>query len=442
MKSPPLPLIFLLLLGFCLFNVSPLLAAEVKVDGEVQVTSYLYDELEHFYGPPFKRSDYFLQQTRINTLVKAGYTTGVVQVYLDNLNSGNKSTGGYVWGSNGGYGSKISLDHVLRQAYLEGFFLVGTLSGGRKVIKLGHGIILNDTSDNISFNVVFKPFTLDLAYLKLKEPDSRNYGNPDDYDTNGYTGKLDLRFNETDMLEGFFAIVQQANPIGFITTEESALALGLAGSAKIGEIDFTAEGNQITGHDGNAAIDKPRWGVNLYMSGSTKLGFGKVGMDFLQIRGKRSNDEVSYNSFSGDFVGGHGILLNDQTRFGGGIDLNSGMVDMEDTTTAGYWHFISHNFTSIKAFFEMNPYKRWTVSFEFYPYVKVFDRGVLGLTNENIGMEGNLTAAYPLDENLKLTVGIAYLRAGDALQEIATVTNTPSFGKNIMKSQMSLRWNF
>jgi hypothetical protein len=427
--------------------IPPLFAVDVKINGDIRLTDYLYDELDRYYGPPAKRANYLLQQTTLNTAVKAVMTTGVVQLYLNNLDLNNQPTGGYIWGSTGGTGSNIPLDPFIHQAYLEIPVPGGMISGGRRLVKVGHGIILNDTSDNLFLNVPFSIFNLDLAYLKLVEPDSSLHGNLDDFDTNGYVVKLNTKFNETDSLELFYAEFKQANPIGLIISDNKALAVGIAGGGKAGAVDWTGELDQITGNDGDYRVNLPRYGINAYLSGSTKLNFGRVGIDILQVKGKRSSDEVSYNSLAGDFVGGQGILFNDQTRFGGGIDLNSGMVDMADPTSVGYWHFISHNFTSLKGFVDLNPYKKISLTMEIFPYLKLNDTEVLiinglAVTNQNIGMEGNIRGTYPIDNNLKLSAVLAYFKAGDLLKEIASLDHTPSFAQNIVKTSLSLAWIF
>jgi hypothetical protein len=118
------------------------------------------------------------------------------------------------------------------------------------------------------------------------------------------------------------------------------------------------------------------------------------------------------------------------------------MVDMADPTPAGYWHYLSHNFTSLKGFVEFKPFHQIIMTFELFPYVRINDPGVIGLTNQNIGAEANLTALYPIDEHLKLIAGTAYFKAGDALTEIATISNTPAIGQDILKSHLSLLWSF
>lgn len=424
------------------FSISPILAADFKIAGNIQITDYLYDQLDRYYGPPEKRANYFLEKATINTSIKAGMTTGFVQFYLDNLNQDNLPTGGYIWGSTGGPDTNIPLDPLIHQAYLELPLLGGTFSAGRRLILLGRGLVLNDTVDNLLLNYKFNIFNLDLAYIKLTGFDSVNSGNPDNFDTDGYILKLNSKLNETDSLELFYAQMRESTPIGLIDSDNSALALGISAGGKAGAVDWSGEFDQISGNDGSYNVNLPRWGVNFLLTGSMKPSFGRIGLELLQIKGQRSSDEVSFNSFSGDFVGGHGILLNDQTRFGGGIDLNSGMVDMVDPTTKGYWHYLSHNFTSIKAFVDLNPYKKLSVMLELFPYVLENNPGVLGLQHGYIGSEGNITGTYPFDDHIKISAGVAYFKAGDILKEIATVSNTPSFGQNILKSTVAFSYLF
>jgi hypothetical protein len=445
MKSTLLRLQFLAVALFFLF-LSPtrVYGVEFQWNGEIKITDYLYDQLDRYYGPPVERSNYFLQRTTLNGSVQSGVTTGIFRFYLNDLTpGGDEPTGGYIWGSTGGFGSPISIEPGIREAYLE--FAVpfnATLDFGHKVLKVGHGIILNDMSDNVFLTIPYSIFKLNLAYIKVKEADSVNNGNADDFDTNGYLIDIVATFDDTDSLELFYTETKEQNPTGFDLSDNDALVLGIAANGRAGIVDWTGEYDQISGFDGNYLVNLPRVGVNFYLSGSVPFGFGRAGVDLLYIKGNRSNSEVSYNSIAGDFVGGRGILLNSQNRYNGGIDLNSGMADLVDPTPAGYWSILSHHFTSVKGYIEFNPFHRLSLVMEVFPSVTVIEPAVLGLQHGDIGMEGNMTGIYPLDDHLKLIAGVAYLKAGNALREIAATTNTPGFAQNITKTQISLLWTF
>ena len=61
---------------------------------------------------------------------------------------------------------------------LHDYLPLANLIAGRSIIKLGHGIILNDTVDNLSLKIPLQNFSLDLGYLKIAEPDSINNCSP------------------------------------------------------------------------------------------------------------------------------------------------------------------------------------------------------------------------------------------------------------------------
>ena len=414
-------------------------AAEFKISGNYRLNDYLYDEQTRFTGPLYERSTYILQQATLNTSVKEGITTGVVQLFLNSLANGNQPEGGYIWGSNGGYSSNLQTGPLVHQAYLDMQTPIGNLYAGRRLIKLGHGIILNDTADNIAFHLPVGFIEFDLAYLKLQEPDSVNYGNNDDYDRNGMIFNINLKLNETDSM-GFFYASENQRATGLMIDDTHVLAVGFSGDARIAGIDWSAEFDTLSGFDGDFRVNLPRAGMNIFMSGSMPVRFGRVGLDILRIRGNTLG-ETPFNSLAGDFVGGNGILLNDQTRFGGGIDLNHGMADMADPS--GYLSLLSHNFQSVKGSITLNPIKKLIIGMEFFPFVTVIDRGVLGLTNEKIGMEVNLTGTYPIiGDFFKVSGGVAYFKAGDAMQEIAAKTGISSVADNVIKSRLSLLYTF
>jgi hypothetical protein len=422
---------FLFVLFLVLEFINPTRSvAGLKIDGEYRVRGFNYYQ-------PDSSSNYILQQATLNTAVQEGMTTGVVQFYLNNLSSGNQSTGGNILGTSGPYSSNLQTGPLIHQAYLE----VAYFTFGRSLIKLGHGIILNDTSDNITVHFPIVGIArLEFAYLKLFEPDSSSYGTPDDYDKNGLLLDLKLKFDETNSF-GFFYVSEFQKATGLLIEDTTALAIGATLDIEWIGIDWSGELDNISGHDGYIFNNHRRVGTNLYIMGSKELGGVKAGVEFMRVRGRADNAETSYNSFAGDFIGGHGVLLNNQTHFGGGIDLNQGMAEMGDPS--GYWNGLSHNFQSIKGFVSFNLFKKLSVNIEFFPLVTVIDRGVLGLTNEKIGAEGNITGTYPIYGNLKVSAGIAYFKAGDALQEIAGKYSIPTtIGENVIKSHLSLSATF
>ncbi len=421
----PLFVLFL----FLEFLYPRLSVAGLKIDGEFRVRGF------NDYQPD-SSSNYILQQATLNTAVHEGMTTGVVQFYLNNLSSGNQGTGGNILGTSGPYSSSLQTGPLIHQAYLE----IPYFTLGRSLIKLGHGIILNDTSDNITVHFPIVGIArLDFAYLKLIEPDSSSYGTPDDYDQNGLLLDLKLKFDETHTF-GFFYASEFQKVTGLMKDDTTALALGMTLEIEWIGIDWSGELDNISGHDGYFTINLPRVGTNLYFMGSKELSGVKAGMEFMRVKGRAGTGETSYNAFAGDFIGGHGVLLNNQTHFGGGIDLNQGMADLADPS--GYWSHLSHNFQSIKGFVSFNLFRKLSVNIELFPLVTVIDRGVLGLNNETIGAEGNITGTYPIDDHLKVSAGVAYFKAGDALQEIAEKTGIPTVGENVIKSQFSLSATF
>ena len=192
-------------------------AADLKISGEYRLNGYLYNESDRTGGPFYERSSYFLQQAVLNTDFHEGITSGVVQLYVNKLANQNQDTGGDIWGTSGSYSSNIQTGSLVRQAYLNVQIPAGNIYAGRRVIKLGHGIILNDTSDHLALQILLNPVFLDLAYLKLSEPDSSRFGTAGDYDRNGLLARLNLKLGETDSLE-FFYVKEDPRATGVMVT--------------------------------------------------------------------------------------------------------------------------------------------------------------------------------------------------------------------------------
>ncbi len=412
-------------------SAESLYAADLKVNGEYRFRTYMYNDIDAIDQTNKDGSDYIDQRFLLTGTVSQGVTTGVVELNLI------KGAANGVWGN--GYGGNLSIQGV-HQAYINVTLPLANLMAGRRGIKLGHGIILNDTSDNLALHFPLEMVAIDLAYLKLREPDNRNLGANEDADQTGLL--LNVGIKPTDMWNfGLFYVTDTQKKVAGISPSDDTTVnvFGISADGMAGPVGIAFEFDAISGKDGTGVTSKDRKGQNLLLAAHTDLGMAKVGIGYLRVKGadKTATNEVGYNSISGDFVGGNGILLNDQTRYGGGMDLNTGAADLKDTTTQ--LKALSHNFQALKLFATAAPMDNLMVGLEIFPLVRLIDSDTAG--NDNVGTELNLTGGYQIDKNLKVTGLAAFFSPSDVVKDVAVAAGAAD-KKSVTKLNAALTYTF
>jgi len=431
-------------------------AADLTVNGEYRIRGFDYSSVSGFDTGAGDSADYLDQRFLLTGTVTQGMTKGVVELSLVQTNNGyglvnsGSSEGGNIMGN--GYSNNLALGGI-HQAFINVTFPAANLVAGRSIIKLGHGIILNDTVDNLTLKIPYDTMTLDLGYLKIAEPDSINNCSPglpgcatqsNGLDNTGYLINFGWKPVDTWKLGAFYVSDSQALAAASNTTENVG---GLSLDAQSGPVYLSFEYDNISGKAGPSSNIK---GQNIFLVISGDVNIARVGAGYLRVTGASAGSgDVSSNSIAGDFAAGHGILLNDQTRYGGGVDLNSRVVD----ANYGANPVLNNNFHALKLFAETMPMTDLNVGIEIFPLVQLVDSGVAAGTplaqiaangDTNIGQEYNIYGGYKLDKNLSLTAVAAYFNTGAVVRDLAQIESgsAAATNKNVTKLTAALTFTF
>ncbi len=426
---------------FILVTAGSLFAADLKVNGEYRVRGYNYNTVTGYEGLS-DGADYLDQRFLLTGTVTQGMTTGEVELQLLDTTAGStnpNNQGGNILGTNGATTSNIKHGGV-HQAYLNVTLPMANLYAGRRIVKLGHGLILNETVDNLALSLPLSMLSLDLAYLKLVELDNNTGGT--DLDNNGILINAGLKPSDAMSLSLFYVTTTQKNAAAL--ENDTKTAFGVSADGQAGPLGVNLELDMLGGTVGGGVTAPSYKGTNLLLNVNGNIGVGVVGLAYLRVTGAGAGStDVSNNSIAGDFVGGHGILFNDQTRYGGGVDLSTRVVD---TGGVGYTgnKGLNSNFHAVKLYGVTKPTADSEAGIEIYPLVQLVDAAVLfgsAPTDTNLGQEFNIYGGVNLDKNLKLSGVAAFFNTGDVIKDIA-----PAFGgtgkKNVTKINAALTYTF
>jgi hypothetical protein len=164
----------------------PLYAAEINVSGELRVRGFWTDNLtdgDSGDGPAGVRNDttrFNDLRFRLKTEIKAGVSTGVVVLDFGNCYAGtdtstinggaapfNLLTGDCRFGQ-GGMGQSYNVVGV-REAHLKIDLKKVQAVLGRQTVKLGHGVVLDDTVDAITLMFPMNGSTLTASLLQVAD---------------------------------------------------------------------------------------------------------------------------------------------------------------------------------------------------------------------------------------------------------------------------------
>jgi hypothetical protein len=443
-----------------LVSAGSLCAADLKINGEYRVRGYSYSSVTgQDYGVG-DSADYIDQRFLLTGTVTQGMTKGVVELDLN----GGPNNGGTAWGTS--YGTNLT--GSLHQAYLDVTLSpMASLMAGRRMVKLGHGIILNDTADNLALTFPLQVVSLDLAYLKIKDPDSVNNPNSplNDTDNSAYMANLNFKPADNEGFSLFYITDTQKEPGS--QDNDTKNVFGVTFDGNVGPVAALIEYDNIGGtHSANGVADTNYKGQNLLIAVHGNVGVAEVGIGYLRVTGASAGStDTSSNSISGDFVGGHGILLTDQNRYYGGVNLDGRVADANygspnpPGSPQGPNPALNNNFHALKLFAETMPTPDMNVGLEYFPLIKLVDGAILqqaiqqnfGPTfdtnaDTNIGQEINLYGTYRLDKNLSVSGVIAYFMTSDVIKDLAEANAalelTTGSNKNVTKLNAALTYTF
>jgi len=454
-------LIYYILLGIWLLGAAAPFtarAAEMKFGGEFRARGFYTDNLSDLNSGVKDREVFNDGRFRLKFSATEGLATGVVLVDFFNGANGQdvatinsapaaRGTGDRTLGSDGFGGS---LDSVrLKEGYLRVSWPMFHLVVGRQAVRLGHGLILDDTADAFTIAIPMGWASLTVMDL-LIDTASRGSGN-----SSAYLADLNLA-PTSDFGSSLFAILLKDrgpnlyfgptpffNPCGIGSTaacpisdfgnDQAVLAvLGWAMDQKGPIFRWATELNYLKGSiRTNDATSMNSLSRGLKLQGINAL--GRVGgtvrridllLTGLYSTGQRAENlplnggkKLNINAISPDFVLGN-ILVNNETvsdRDGGNIGgLSAAKLTIGWIPGGG----VRGEVTGIRAWMTERPAPG---------------------ASRDLGWELDANAFWPLDPTLLLTGGFGILFPGDAW---IILNGDPGATDHVLKFSTKLTYTF
>ena len=498
----------------------PLYAVDLNFDGDFRVRGWYSDNLTDAHDgdknqtpglggvvgvPPFPLVNCANQTTKCNdeqafddlrfrlrTTLRAGVTTAVVTLDLANglqATAGNNvatfqqvpnsvllanpflaGTGDTRFGI--GFGNSYNVIGI-REAYLKVDVLPEfSLKAGRQLIKLGHGLILDDTVGAIGGVGKFGPFTVMLADAVICDTNALgSVGtcvSPGNVVASGTGGDTDLyiaRLNFTHMDDhklGLFVTYlddRKAATVPFFTLGDQSgdlWTVGATADGKFGPANLNLEVDYLTGtgnKPGGAQNDDLRGYNALASINGFTVGPANLGLTLLYTSGVNANKMAhrdNVNSISGNYALGN-ILLNNTERSdrdGGSVGgplapfIAGTLTGLPPGNQVGGSGFNGLGMTAIKLAASMNPLEKlgvdaaviWAQTSE-----TASSGPIVPGPSRNLGVELDGNVQYKLDQYATLFAGIGYLFVGDAWQAIYQDANAKD---NMIKMDMGVSYRF
>lgn len=432
-------------LAVTVWCVMPAMAAKIDVGGELRARG-IYNT--NFDSEKDNTKHWLDGRFRLDAKIQQGMTTGVLQIdALGNSNSdltGTGNNGNLIFGN--GTGASYNLVGV-RQAYLVVNFPVLTVIGGRYEVKLGNGLVLNDTTDIVAVNAPIGPVNLLVGYLVLGNANSP-LGRVSSQGGHGLNGDaLAVNAGVKDIggsgingdIFGVFAhrvlptLLPDETPVPD-TKDNTLQAYGITGDAKIGPVNAGAEVD-IFGGDVTKPVDATGAvkfkGTNILVTGA--LPAGSVGLPvgfnaaFISATGQDGNStDVNINAIDGDFRAGNILVRNDFNNYEGVESIGFASGQNLGLTAVK----VAANLPNIK--FGGSTHSPeiglvWAQTAKDNPVNNKKDIGTEIYANTNC----------VFDPNLSGNIGLGYLAAGHALDPSATQK-----AENQVKVEASLTFHF
>jgi hypothetical protein len=428
----------------------PVYAVDVNFSGEFRVRAFWNDNLFDGDSSLNDSSRFDDLRFRLKTSIKAGVSTGVVVLDFGNCLTGADSStfqngtvpGGFAiptgdcrFGTAGTGGSYNVVG--VREAYLKiDLSRVGLLLG-RQTLKLGHGIILDDTADAITVVLPMGSTTISASMVQLADPQSltsfptttginqdstiwlvnvgMDHGN---HLINLYDAFLYDQGTGTTVAQTFYPTIPV--PVVAVAAGQNKIWVnytGLSLDAKNGPMALAFEGTydfgRIEAPGTLTGSDTRLGGYNLMGDATVDTGGAKVGGTIVYASGQENfaSGDLNVTDISGNFQLGNIILNHEQTSDRDGASLGGGMGG------AGIF--------AVKLHADMMPSEKLTVGGAVI-YAQTTEEGcslylntVSGgavcpgpINNRLIGYELDANAKYKVDDNLIFAAGVGYLITG------------------------------
>jgi len=435
----------------------PLYAAEINFSGEFRVRGFWTDNLADGNAGGGVNEDaarFNDARFRLKTAIKAGVTTGVVVLDFGNCIPGADAstfnafntlafgtfTGDCRFGT-GGLGQSFNVVGV-REAHIQIDLKSVKAILGRQTLKLGHGIVFDDTGDAITLvfgqngtiftgsmvqiadntdasvlptTSVHKDTTLWVLNVGMDHKDHVvNLYNALLYDQNTSGSTAVTFIYPTSLVAPGFGTA----PMGILGLGGLWLnILGVSVDADSGPMKLALEGSYSIGR-GLALpgfADARLHGWNLMADATMDAGGAKIGGTFVAAAGHDPSgvNEASVSDISGNFQLGNILLNNEQ------------MSDREGGSLGG--GFTGPGITAVKAHVSTMPSDKLTVG---GALIYALSERVCQACGRVVGLEVDANAAYEVDDNLTLSAGAGYLIPGDGTEDFYSIINASGSSDN------------
>jgi hypothetical protein len=439
----------------------PVYAVDVNFSGEFRVRSFWDDNLVDGNSSADDSTRFNDLRFRLKTSIKAGVTTGVVVLDFGNCLTGADSAtfqNGFVPGGGGnatgdcrfgsaGFGGSYNVVGV-REAYLKIDLSRMGLILGRQTLKLGHGIVLDDTVDAITVVLPMGSTTISGSMLQVTDPDALTSfptGNGINQDTtiwlvnvgmdhgshilNLYDAFLYDQAPTTTAANSFYPTV----PVPVAVTGFGGVGkvwvnyTGLSLDVKSGPMALAFEGTYDFGSAEAAGpgTDLRVNGWNLMGDATVDTGGAKLGGTVVYASGQEQSavGNINVSDISGNVQLGNILLNHEQTSDRDGGSLSGGLAGM--------------GLLAVKLHADMMPSEKLDMggAVIYAQTTELCNPLLCGgpTTSRAIGYELDANAKYKVDDNLSFSAGAGYLITGSGANQAYSVNVGPGANSNLWK---------
>lgn len=412
--------IIALAMAVTVWQAMPASAAKIDVGGElrargfyIQSNSFIKDNDHNWLDARF----------RLDAKVQQGMTTAVVQADLlaNHSTVGAADNGNLVFGN--GLGSSYDLTGI-RQAYLAINFPSFNLIGGRYEVKLGNGLVLNDTSDLLAVTAPVGPVNLLVGYLVLGEDDSAAPGTnppaPLAGDSTAFAVNAGLQNLGGSGWDANLFVVSAH--LQAVSPDNKLQVIGVTGNGKVGPANVAAELDVFSG-DATSTVGYE--GTNLLVSAGLPVNGIGLNAAIIYASGQSSSAgaDANINAIDGDFRASNILVRNDFNNYQGVSSLSgaTGGLGLQAIKVAA-------TLPTMKAMHSTHTPEIGLV------WAQTTEDDVDG--DSDVGTELYVNTNCVFDQNLSGNIGLAFVSAGDALAP------APTKAEDQLKAEFSLTFHF
>ncbi|MFZ5863646.1 MAG: hypothetical protein ACOYXR_12480 [Nitrospirota bacterium] len=421
---------------------TPSWALDVKWGGDYRLRGFYNNNLtDQEYGRDTENDSaaYYSSRFLLTTAFTEENVSGVTTLIIGQTGgNGNRLLGGGIDAGDpsGVYGPEAGSTVGFLEAYIKADFGGWGFAGGRKVYKLGHGIVLDDAVDGLWFDARLGETDVTFGALKLIEHTNDPLigigntttgrgtgGDTDFYVVNAAFGKM-FGGMHTDVFLGYLSDREAAlfggGGVGASGDDATMWVLGAMDGRVVGPAHLHGEIDFFHGKASVGGVDDDLKGLNLTV-GAKLDGAVPLGVDLIYTSGQdaSSTDERNVNGLNGNYpigiiitnTGARSLDTKDGTclSLGGpstSLGGSNGCIDGAGLTAVKLSSGMTHGPHVIDVALI------WARSTE-----DPDGSGAGNPAGEDIGVELDATLTWALTKKLSLLAGLGYLRAGDFFED-------------------------